>query len=114
MILDGTTTHAEETVSQDATENTQPNQAESTATANATRTENIEDFASALESYSAESEAAPSEDHVIKGTVVKITPDFVVVDIGTKSEGMVPIAEVRDHQGNISLKPGDEISVMRE
>jgi hypothetical protein len=47
----------------------------------------MEDFAAALESYTLETEPAPSEDNVFKGTVVKITPTHVVVDIGFKSEG---------------------------
>ncbi len=73
-----------------------------------------EDFATALESYTAETEAAPTDDHVIQGTVVKITPTHVVVDVGAKSEGLVPIEEVRDHEGNVRLKSGDEIAVMIE
>src|ERR1041384_3555708 len=47
----------------------------------------MEDFATALESYTLETEPAPSEDNVFKGTVVKITPTHVVVDIGFKSKG---------------------------
>jgi len=38
----------------------------------------------------------------------------VVVDIGAKSEGMLPLAEVLDHDGQPRFKPGDEIDVMRE
>jgi hypothetical protein len=38
----------------------------------------------------------------------------VVVDIGTKSEGMLPLSEVLDHEGKPKVKPGDEIEVMRE
>lgn len=73
-----------------------------------------EDFASALETFTAEqaAEAAASEDRVIKGTVVKITSTHVVVDAGYKSEGLVPIAEVQDHEGNVKFQPGDEIEVM--
>ena len=56
----------------------------------------MEDFATALESYTLETEPAPSEDNVFKGTVIKITATHVVVDIGFKSEGLVPIAEVTD------------------
>ena len=48
----------------------------------------MEDFAAALESYTLETEPAPSEDNVFKGTVIKITPTHVVVDIGFKSEGL--------------------------
>src|SRR6202045_3345043 len=46
----------------------------------------MEDFATSLESYTLETEPAPSEDNVFKGTVIKITATHVVVDIGFKSE----------------------------
>src|SRR6266704_1193466 len=48
-----------------------------------------EDFASALDSFTAEAEEAAGEDHVLKGTVLKLTATHVVVDIGAKSEGML-------------------------
>src|SRR4051794_10310707 len=73
-----------------------------------------EDFASALESFTTETEEAAREDNVIKGTVLKITATHVVVDIGAKSEGMLPIAEVMDHSGKPRFQPGDEIAVMRD
>jgi small subunit ribosomal protein S1 len=73
-----------------------------------------EDFATALETFTTESEALSSEERVLKGTVLKITLTHVVVDIGAKSEGMVPIAEVQDHEGNVKFQPGDEIDVLVE
>jgi small subunit ribosomal protein S1 len=73
-----------------------------------------EDFASALESFTTETEEAEGEDHVLKGTVVKLTGTHVVVDIGAKSEGMVPIAEVLDHEGKPKVQAGDAIDVIRE
>jgi len=73
-----------------------------------------DDFAAALENYTTETEEAVGDDHVIKGTVVKLTPTHVVVDIGAKSEGMLPLSEVLDHEGQPKFKPGDEIDVMRE
>ncbi len=73
-----------------------------------------EDFASALENFTTESEEAASDDNVIKGTVLKLTATHVVVDIGAKSEGMLPLSEVLDHEGKPRFKPGDEIDVMRE
>ncbi len=74
-----------------------------------------EDFASALETFTTESEeAAAGADRVIKGTVLKLTSTHVVVDIGAKSEGMLPLAEVLDHEGKPKVKPGDEIDVMRD
>jgi small subunit ribosomal protein S1 len=73
-----------------------------------------DDFASALESFTTETEEAAGEDHVLKGTVLKLTSTHVVVDIGAKSEGMVPIAEVLDHEGKPKFQPGDEIDVIRD
>jgi small subunit ribosomal protein S1 len=73
-----------------------------------------DDFASALESFTTESEELESDDHVLKGTVIKLTSTHVVVDIGAKSEGMVTIAEVMDHDGKPKVQSGDEIHVVRE
>src|SRR5437899_4637856 len=73
-----------------------------------------EDFAAALETFTTEGEEAVGEDRVIRGTVLKLTPTHVVVDIGAKSEGMLPITEVLDHEGKPRFKPGDEIDVMRD
>jgi small subunit ribosomal protein S1 len=75
---------------------------------------NSDDFAAALENFTTEAEDAVGEDRVIHGTVVKLTATHVVVDIGAKSEGMVPIAEVMDHEGKPKCQPGDPIDVMRE
>jgi small subunit ribosomal protein S1 len=73
-----------------------------------------EDFASALENFTTETEEAEGDDRVIKGTVLKLTSTHVVVDVGAKSEGMLPLSEVLDHEGKPKLKPGDVIDVMRE
>ena len=74
------------------------------------------DFAAALESFEAEQSAAeaaaPAEDHIQKGTVVKLTDKYVVVDVGFKSEGMVPIAQVMGRDGQPRFKPGDSIDVV--
>jgi small subunit ribosomal protein S1 len=73
-----------------------------------------EDFAAALETFTTEAEESVGEDRVIKGTVLKLTPTHVVVDIGAKSEGMLPLSEVLDHEGKSRFQPGDEIDVMRD
>ena len=76
----------------------------------------MDDFATALETFNAEqaAEASTNEDRVIKGTVLKVTPTHVVVDVGFKSEGLVPLVEVQDHTGNVKFEPGQEIDVMVE
>jgi small subunit ribosomal protein S1 len=94
---------------------TQPSQAPSAQVQTADeKPAPAEDFASVLDSFTAEAAEAVSEHHVLKGTVLKLTSTHVVVDIGAKSEGMLPLAEVLDHEGNPRFKPGDEIDVMRD
>jgi small subunit ribosomal protein S1 len=73
-----------------------------------------EDFGDVLHSFTADDEEAASDDHVLKGTVLKLTSTHVVVDVGAKSEGMLPLAEILDHEGKPRFKPGDEIDVMRD
>src|SRR5690349_18926103 len=98
-----------------ATENPQPTVAEHEA-AHADAQEL--DFAAALESFEAEQSAAeaaaPAEDNIQKGTVVKLTDKYAVVDIGSKSEGMVPIAQVIGRDGQPKFKSGDSIDVVMD
>jgi small subunit ribosomal protein S1 len=54
------------------------------------------------------------EGQIIKGRVLKITDGEVFVDVGHKSEGIVPIREVLSDDGKVTVKPGDEISVLME
>jgi small subunit ribosomal protein S1 len=75
----------------------------------------MEDFAAALAAFETEKEkeqAALEDNRILKGTVVDITPTHAIVHVGTKSDGMVPVAELKDHEGNLKFKPGDEIDVM--
>ncbi len=51
------------------------------------------------------------EGEVIKGIVVDITQDFVVIDIGYKSEGTVRLSEFKDADGNIEISEGSEVDV---
>jgi small subunit ribosomal protein S1 len=88
----------------------QPEQADDEKPASASS----DDFAAALETFTTESEESVADDHVLKGTVLKLTATHVVVDIGAKSEGMLPLSEVLDHDGKPRFQPGDEIDVMRD
>ena len=76
-----------------------------------------EDFASVLENFEAEQLAetpAHEDSHIIKGTVIEITATHVVVDIGNKSDGKVPIAQATDREGKVKFQPGDTIDVVKE
>ena len=45
---------------------------------------------------------------VVKGTIVRVTPDFAIVDVGLKSEGRIPL---REFGQNAELKAGDKVEV---
>jgi small subunit ribosomal protein S1 len=78
----------------------------------------MEDFAAALESFdreqAAEAAAQSYDDNVVTGTVIKLTDKHVVVDVGLKSEGLIPLEQVTDHTGQPTLKPGDMVEVVVE
>src|SRR5580698_656567 len=78
----------------------------------------MEDFAAALESFdreqAAEAAAQAYDDNVVTGTVIKLTDKHVVVDVGLKSEGLIPLEQVLDHTGQPKLKAGDTIEVVVE
>jgi small subunit ribosomal protein S1 len=48
---------------------------------------------------------------IVKGRVVGITATHVLIDVGYKSEGQIPIQEFSDRQGNLQVKVDDEVDV---
>jgi small subunit ribosomal protein S1 len=54
------------------------------------------------------------EGQVVQGRIIQIDKEFVLVDIGYKSEGQVPISEVTKPDGVIDAEIGDTIDVMVE
>ena len=65
-----------------------------------------QEFANLLELYDT-SFRNIAEGEVVKGTVVKVTPTEVIVDVGFKSEGIIPIEEFIDETGQVTAQPGD-------
>src|SRR6266849_6198450 len=55
-----------------------------------------------------------AEGDIIRGKVLKVTPSEAIVDIGYKSEGLLPIGEVTGYGGDVTIKVGDEIDVFLE
>ena len=51
---------------------------------------------------------------VLKGRVIKRTPTHILVDIGFKTEGAIPVEEFPDAKALAGLKPGAEIEAMLE
>ena len=66
-------------------------------------------FAELFESFEANQKFKIGD--IVNGRVISVTKDYVVVDIGYKSEGQIPIAEFRDDEGNLSIAEGDEVEV---
>ncbi len=54
------------------------------------------------------------EGEVVKGRIVSITKDFVMVDIGYKSEGQIPIHEFTNAEGEITALVGDTVEALLE
>src|SRR5437588_652296 len=74
-----------------------------------------EDFASMLEeSFKGKGggKGELKENEIVKGSVVQITKDYAVVDIGYKSEGQVPIQEFGLVEGKPNVKVGDRVWVL--
>jgi small subunit ribosomal protein S1 len=55
-----------------------------------------------------------AEGEVMKGTVLKVTPSEVIVDIGYKSEGIIGVEEFLDERGEVTVQPGDTVDVLLE
>ena len=71
-----------------------------------------EDFAALLEESF--SDNSPIEGSVIKGRVTAIENDLVIVDVGLKTEGRVPLREFSMAGTAAELKTGDEVEVFLE
>jgi small subunit ribosomal protein S1 len=69
-------------------------------------------FAELLEQSFARDEVAEGE--IVKGIIVSVHKDHVLVDVGFKSEGMVPLNEFPMINGQPTVKPGDSVDVLVE
>jgi small subunit ribosomal protein S1 len=54
------------------------------------------------------------EGELVRGEIVKVDKEFVLVDIGYKSEGQIPIHEFIDSEGNSTARVGDKVDVLLE
>ncbi len=54
------------------------------------------------------------EGELVKGEIVMIGKEFVLIDIGYKSEGQIRIDEFIDAEGNLTARVGDKIEVLLE
>ena len=69
-----------------------------------------EDFAELVES----SFHKVQEGEVVTGMVVQVTAEHVMIDVGSKSEGQIPIEQFLDEKGSLTVSVGDEVQVFLE
>ncbi len=73
----------------------------------------MQDYAALLDKYQFKaSDLAPGK--LVKGKVIKVLPTHVLVDIGSKSEGVIPSEDFSDRREMESLKSGDAIEAILE
>ena len=70
----------------------------------------MEDFGAILAAHEQTHRSEISENEVVKGRVIKITDQAVIIDVGFKSEGIVPLAEFKEGEV-VTVAPGDEVDV---
>ncbi|WP_269454618.1 30S ribosomal protein S1 [Neptuniibacter marinus] len=71
-----------------------------------------ESFAELFEESLQELEMAPGA--IVTGTVIAIEDDFVIVNAGLKSEGVIPRNQFLDDSGKLSVEIGSEVKVALE
>src|SRR5258708_9221920 len=59
----------------------------------------------------AKSKGRKSSTPTRRGTVAGVSGDFVLIDYGVKSEGVIPAADLMDKEGNLTVKRGDTFEV---
>ncbi|MCA9531410.1 MAG: 30S ribosomal protein S1 [Myxococcales bacterium] len=87
-----------------------PKQPPAAARASAAKSES---FADLFEATQTEADRL-AEGDIVAGTIIKVGRDAVVVDIGFKSEGVIPLGEFIDGTGKVSANAGDRVDVLVE
>lgn len=72
-----------------------------------------EEYQKLLEMYD-DSMRNLTEGEIVPGRVIGITSNSVIIDVGYKSEGLVPIDEFLDREGNLTVGEGEEVDVLLE
>ncbi|HVS78522.1 MAG TPA: 30S ribosomal protein S1 [Steroidobacteraceae bacterium] len=48
---------------------------------------------------------------ILTGLVVDVTPDVVVVNVGLKSEAVIPVEQFKNERGEVEVRSGDQVEV---
>ncbi|HET9210855.1 MAG TPA: 30S ribosomal protein S1 [Thermoanaerobaculia bacterium] len=72
-----------------------------------------EEYRKLLELYD-ESMRNLTEGEIVTGRIIGVTSNAVIVDVGYKSEGLIPIEEFTDRGGDLSVSVGEDVDVLLE
>jgi small subunit ribosomal protein S1 len=72
-----------------------------------------EDYQKLLDLYD-ESMRNLTEGEIVPGRVIGVSSNSVIVDVGYKSEGLIPVEEFTDRDGRLTVGVGDEVDVLLE
>ena len=72
-----------------------------------------EDYQKLLELYD-ESMRNLTEGEIVQGRIIGLTSNAVIVDVGYKSEGLIPIEEFTGRDGELTVQVGEEVDVLLE
>src|SRR4026208_528944 len=72
-----------------------------------------EEYRRLLELYD-ESMRNLTEGEIVTGRIIGITSNSVIVDVGYKSEGLIPVEEFTDRDGGLQVNVGEEVDVLLE
>jgi small subunit ribosomal protein S1 len=71
-----------------------------------------EDFAHLLDDPTLSHYGPPAEGELLHGHVLSVMDNYVIVDFGYKSEGLIPIQDCQAPDGSLTVRAGSAIDVM--
>jgi small subunit ribosomal protein S1 len=102
----GDTTQAEENSSMQTAQTVENQSAKDDA-----QSSNEMDFGAILEKFEQE-QTTYHTGELVEGKVVGVIDRGVLIDFGYKSEGIAPVEEFMSHEGEVLVKPGDDVEVV--
>src|SRR5687768_11714297 len=74
--------------------------------------EESQEFAQALETLEAEAKPDPEPGERVSGRVLSVGEEAIFVDLGTKAEAVIPVAELKERDGTLAVAVGDTVEAV--
>lgn len=74
--------------------------------------EESQEFAQALETLEAEVKPDPEPGERVSGRVLSVGEEAIFVDLGTKAEAVIPVAELKERDGTLAVAVGDTVEAV--